>query len=67
MTAYRLPSTLIEKRYLAFTSGHGYGLGPKALELCLGSLICANGADINTKVARAPATCGWARQVEAQA
>jgi len=32
-TAHRLASTLVEKRYLTFAPRHGYGLGPKALEI----------------------------------
>lgn len=32
-TAHRLASTLVERRYLAFTPRTGYGLGPKALEI----------------------------------
>jgi DNA-binding IclR family transcriptional regulator len=28
-----LASTLVEKRYLTFAPRHGYGLGPKALEI----------------------------------
>ena len=32
-TTHRLAATLIERRYLAFTRGAGYALGPKLLEL----------------------------------
>jgi DNA-binding IclR family transcriptional regulator len=32
-TTHRLASTLVERRYLEFTRGHGYELGPKLLEL----------------------------------
>lgn len=32
-TAHRLAATLVERRYLTFASGNGYGLGAKSLEL----------------------------------
>ncbi len=32
-TTHRLASTLVERRYLSFVPRHGYGLGPKALEI----------------------------------
>lgn len=32
-TAHRLASTLVQRRYLSFAPGSGYGLGPKALEV----------------------------------
>jgi DNA-binding IclR family transcriptional regulator len=32
-TAHRLASTLVDRRYLSLTPPHGYGLGPKALEI----------------------------------
>jgi DNA-binding IclR family transcriptional regulator len=32
-TAHRLAATLVERRYLTFASGSGYGLGAKSLEL----------------------------------
>src|SRR5579875_1836994 len=47
-TTHRLASTLVDRRYLEFTRGRGYGLGPKLLEL---GHVAAGKMDL-TRVAR---------------
>jgi DNA-binding IclR family transcriptional regulator len=47
-TTHRLASTLVDRRYLEFTRGRGYGLGPKLLEL---GHLAARKLDL-TRVAR---------------
>lgn len=47
-TTHRLASTLVERRYLEFTRGRGYTLGPKLLEL---GHLAAHKLDL-TRVAR---------------